>query len=104
MVDRTALRELFNQAISLPPESRGRFLARVCGDNVDLRAKVERILAFDPDRGFSTRCSSAGRSLQLPSFKIGPGLMTEWDVSSGHAFLQMESTSGNIWMLDHADR
>jgi hypothetical protein len=40
-----------------------------------------------------------------PSFKIDPEIsFTEMDVSRKFVFLTMRAVTGNIWMLDNADR
>ncbi len=38
--------EVFDSALDVPSNKRSAFLDQACGDNVDLRARVERLLAF----------------------------------------------------------
>ena len=38
--------ELFDAALDLPPDARGRWLDAVCKSEPDLRAKVEQLLEF----------------------------------------------------------
>jgi hypothetical protein len=61
-------------------------------------------VGFDPERGVLSGSPSPVGRYNLPSSRIGPGLSTEFDVSRRGAFLEMESASGNIWMLDNVDR
>jgi len=61
-------------------------------------------VGFDPHSGLLVGHPAPVAKFSSPRFRIGPGLFCEWDVSRRSAFLQMESTSGNIWMLDNADR
>jgi len=41
------IEELFNRAVAVPPEQRAAFLDAACGDDQDLRAEVESLLAHD---------------------------------------------------------
>jgi hypothetical protein len=54
MINPTALRNVFDQAASLPPVERAAFLERVCGANIELRCEVERCWPLTQDAG---RCS-----------------------------------------------
>ena len=42
-------KELYNDALALPPEKREAFLLGACRDNDDLRRKVEALLGALPD-------------------------------------------------------
>ena len=46
-VDPAALREVFDGAVSLPPQDRGAFLDAACGSNLALRREVERLLGAE---------------------------------------------------------
>jgi len=40
------VKSLFNAASELPGKERGKFLEKACGDDADLRGKVEKLLAI----------------------------------------------------------
>ncbi len=91
MIDLTDLRDVFDRAVSLPPEARAAFLERTCGRNFTLRQEVERLLAADAGRGslFETTpgsdVSDAESTVQhnaphrfhlLPGKRLGPSEIT----------------------------
>jgi WD40 repeat protein/predicted Ser/Thr protein kinase len=53
------VQELFDQAVALPPERRGAFLAAACAGDHALRAEVEGLLAYDSE--FTHDASDLGR-------------------------------------------
>ena len=82
MIDPADLRDVFDQAASLPPQERAAFLALACDGNDGLRREVERLLAADARLGsmFDTgpgsdpatgSIATAAMSLQ-PGTRLGP--------------------------------
>jgi len=47
MVDREVQRDAFDRAVSLAARRRHAFLATACGNDLQLRAEIERLLAAD---------------------------------------------------------
>jgi tricorn protease-like protein len=60
---------------------------------------------FDPSVGKPVGRPFVVAKFDSPSFKIDPEIsFTEMDVSRKFVFLTMRAVTGNIWMLDNADR
>ena len=81
MTDPSDLRELFHQALALPPADRATFLERVCYQNHSLRQEVERLLAAHERQGsfFDTvRSTDPSDSLEsksgVPPMSFAPGV------------------------------
>jgi serine/threonine-protein kinase len=47
--DRNRVREVFRSAVEVSPEQRSAFLTDACGDDAELRAEVDRLLATNAD-------------------------------------------------------
>ena len=59
----------------------------------------------DPDQGATIGEPFAVSHFNSPGLKVSPEVsMIELDVSRHYAFLTMQATAGNIWMLDNVDR
>ena len=75
--------ELFESAVSRPPEERAVFLDRACGEDAELRREIESLLKADASAtGFLERDGGAGPSSQpdlLPRLQdaLGPGWVVE---------------------------
>jgi hypothetical protein len=54
-------RDIFKQALRLPPQDRGRFLGEACGDNAELRDDVESLLQAH---------SAASRFMERPALDL----------------------------------
>ncbi len=77
MIDPADLRDVFDRAVTLPPQDRAAFLAQACGDNLALRQEVARLLAADARLGsvFGTAGSDSGAKHDAPSSPANtPGL------------------------------
>jgi Tol biopolymer transport system component len=72
--------EIFTTAVELPPERRAELLDQACGDDSELRAQVERMLAADRDDGFleshasgeAARAVAAAARVSLVGRRLGP--------------------------------
>jgi serine/threonine protein kinase/Tol biopolymer transport system component len=82
MIDPADLRDVFDRAVSLPPQDRAAFLAHACGENAALRHEVERLLGADARAGSvfgldSSDGGGSGAAAQasggiLPGARLGP--------------------------------
>src|SRR5262249_31148856 len=59
------IEELFDAAIQLPPEERGRFLDRQCGEDHALRRELERMLSHDDSRPIHEIVQQAAAGVQI---------------------------------------
>jgi serine/threonine protein kinase len=77
MIDSAALREVFDQAVTLAKDERHEFLNRACGSNAALRQQVERLLeeAAQDASPFSPVSQSEG-SIQAGMLGARQGLLT----------------------------
>src|SRR5205823_12949771 len=66
---------IFNQAMELPaPRERAAFLDRACGDDADLRQRVEALLAAHDGTEDVLRLPYSDRTLEVsPEVSEGPG-------------------------------
>src|SRR5689334_11125958 len=78
-VDPATLRDLFDQAVSLPAVDRPAFVKRACGPNTALRMELERLLAAHESAGSvlepsldGTRLSEPRQSVLTPGGRLGP--------------------------------
>jgi formylglycine-generating enzyme required for sulfatase activity len=67
---RQRLRELFEQAIDLPPAAHAEFLARHCGGDAGLRRELERLLAGTPPDEFLEPVLGDPRPQQVGPFRV----------------------------------
>ncbi len=69
--------EIFAVALELPPEERSAYLDRVCGEDADLRARIEELLQLSGyTDGFmqqpAAELAGLDRTLEVPGSQIGP--------------------------------
>ena len=68
--------EIFAKACALPPDERADFLARACGDDAELRAQVERLLADDDIPVFKLDAPAIAQIVRAESSVIFVGTST----------------------------
>jgi serine/threonine-protein kinase len=69
----TALRDLFEETLALPPDARGPFLDARCGD-AELRARIERMISADEDNDLALEQGADAVARAIGDSDEGPAL------------------------------
>ena len=80
-MDGPRVKKLFDAALDLAPEERGRFLAEACGEREDDRLEVERLLAAHYEAGtFIEHSPAAGIRRDEPKGPMTGRLLGQYEV------------------------